>query len=319
VPDPRPSVDVGIVTWNTREVTVDALRRLLAGDQGCDIRVLVHDNASSDGTAEAIRRELPAVDVVVGDRNGGFAYGVNRLLERSSAEWFFALNSDAWPEDGCLATLVRAAQRRPDAALVVPRIERPDGRLEHSTYPFPSVRVAAFTAFAGWRWLGVHRAGNLLLEGAWAHDEAREVDWAVGAAWLMRRSAVDAIGGLDERFFMYAEDVEWCWRARQHGWRVWFEPSALVRHVGNASGEKSYGRRRTAAYLRNTYRFYDAEHGPVARAAYRLLNVVGCARLYLLARWRHRPDQARFWADHLRVHLRPVRGNDGPPAAGGPA
>jgi N-acetylglucosaminyl-diphospho-decaprenol L-rhamnosyltransferase len=306
-------VDVGIVTWNTRDLTLEALRKLLAGDQGCPVRVLVHDNGSSDGTVEAIRRELPAVDVVAGGHNGGFAYGVNALLKRSSAEWFFALNSDAWPEDGCLATLVDAAERRPDVALAVPRVERPDGRLEHSTYPFPSVRVAAFTAFAGWRWLGRRRAERLLLEGAWLHDVAREVDWAVGAAWLMRRSAVDVLGGLDERFFMYAEDVEWCWRAHENGWRVWFEPAALVRHVGNASGAKSYGRGRTAAYLRNTYRFYNREHGPISRAAYRALNVVGCARLYLLARWRRQPESARFWADHLRVHLRPVPDTDGAP------
>jgi GT2 family glycosyltransferase len=311
----RPSVDVGIVTWNTRDVTLEALRHLLASDQGCDIRVLVHDNASSDGTAQAINEELPAVDVVVGDRNRGFAFGVNRLLERSTAEWFFALNSDAWPEDGCLATLVHEAQRQPDVALVVPRVERPDGRLEHSTHPFPSVRLAAFTAFAGWRWLGTARARDMMLEGAWAHDEERDVDWAVGAAWLMRRSTVDEIGGLDESFFMYAEDIEWCWRARRRGWRVWFQPAARVRHIGNASGEKSYGRRRTAAYLRNTYRFYNREHGHVSRAAYRLFNLVGCARLYVLARWQRRPAQARFWADHVRVHLRPVPDTDSPPAA----
>lgn len=310
----RPSVDVGIVTWNTRDVTLQALRTLLSSDQGCDIRVLVHDNGSSDGTADAIRAELPQVDVVAGEHNSGFAAGVNRLLERSDAPWFFALNSDAWPEEQCLATLVDVALAHPEAAVVVPRIERPDGTLEHSTYPFPSVAVAAFTAFAGWRWLGRERADRLMLEGVWQHDVPRDVDWAVGAAWLMRRAAVEEIGGLDERFFMYAEDVEWCWRAHRRGWRVRFEPAARVRHIGNVSGARNYGRRRTAAYLRNTYRFYDGEHGRFARLAYRVLNVVGCARLYVLARWKRRPEQARFWADHLRVHLRPVPDTDGPPA-----
>lgn len=300
---------MGVVTWNTRDITVGALRRLLDSDQGCDLRLLVHDNGSTDGTVDALRERVPEADVDAGADNLGFAGGVNRLLARSDAPWFFALNSDAWPAPGALATLVAAAERHPDAALVVPRLERPDGSLEHSTYPFPSVQVAAVTATAAWRWLGRERGRRLMLEGMWAHDTERGVDWAVGAAWLMRRSAVDEVGPLDESFFMYAEDVEWCWRARQTGWQVWFTPSARVIHVGNASGRQSYGRERTAAYLRNTYAFYRRAHGPMSTAAYRALNTIGCARLYLLAlaQERGRSERSAFWADHLRVHLRPTR------------
>lgn len=308
----RPVVDVGVVTWNTRDLTVGALRRLLDTDQGCDVRVLVHDNASTDGTPEAIRRALPQVDVVVGDRNAGFAAGMNQLLARSDAEWFFALNSDAWPEPGCVGTLVSTAQRHPGAAVVAPRLERPDGMLEHSTYPFPSVRVAAFTAVAGWRWLGRRRASRMLLEGCWMHDRPGPVDWAVGAAWLMRRRAVAAVGPLDESFFMYVEDLEWCWRAHERGWSIWFEPTAVVRHVGNASGEQAYGRQRTMTYLRNTYVFFRRTHGRAATAAFRWFNLAGSLRLYLLSRLRRRPDRASFWADHARVHLHPFVGQGEP-------
>ena len=299
------------MTWNTRDITVDALRRLLDGDQGCDVRLLVHDNGSTDGTVEALRELVPEADVHAGEENLGFAAGVNRLLARSTAPWFFALNSDAWPAPGALGTLVAAAERHPDAALVVPRIERPDGSLEHSTYPFPSVRVAAVTASAAWRWLGRERGRAMLLEGMWGHDEERPVDWAVGAAWLMRRSAVESVGPLDESYFMYVEDLDWCWRAHRAGRQVWFEPSARIVHVGNASGRQSYGRERTAAYLRNTYRFYRRTHGPLSTAAFRALNAAGCARLYLLAvaKDRGRSERSAFWADHLRVHLRRLPGD----------
>jgi len=93
----RPRVDVGVVTWNSAELTVRALRHLLDTEQGVDLNVLVHDNASSDGTAEAIRRHVPEAHVTESDENLGFARAVNRLLAQSAAPWFLALNSDAWP------------------------------------------------------------------------------------------------------------------------------------------------------------------------------------------------------------------------------
>ena len=307
-------VDVGVVTWNTRDLTVDALRRLLDSDQGCELRLLVRDNASSDGTPLAVAEHVPEADLDAGTENLGFAAGVNRLLERSTADWFLALNSDAWPEPGAIGRLVEAATAHPRAAAVAPRIERPDGTLEHSTHPLPSLGVAAVYATGGDRWLPSGRLDRLLLEGHWHHDEPRDVGWAVGAALLMRRAAVEEVGGFDERFFMYAEDLEWCWRARQRGWTIRFEPGAVVRHVGNASGQQGYGAHRTAAYLRNTYRFYASEHGLPATAAFRALNAVAAARRWAGARWRAEDGRARYWADQLRAHLRPVgRGPDGPP------
>ena len=126
-----------------------------------------------------------------------------------------------------------------------------------------------------------------MLEGDWAHDRPRRVDWAVGAALLLRREAVGAIGGLDERFFMYVEDLEWCWRASKHGWEIWFEPAAVVRHVGNASGAQRYGDLRTKAYTANAYRFYEREHGRIGALVYRGINLAG----YGAALWRRPASQ----------------------------
>lgn len=309
----RPKVDVGVVTWNTAELTVTALRRLIDADTGCDLRILVRDNASGDGTVAALRAKVPEVDIDAGDRNIGFAAGVNTLLSRSDAPWFLALNSDAWPKPGAIAALVAAAQRHPDAGLLVPRLVRPDGSLEHSTHPFPSLAVAAIYALGGSRVVGARIANRLLLEGAWMHDGPRNVDWAVGAAWLMRRTAIDEVGGLDERFFMYAEDLEWCWRASMMGWKVWFEPEAEVVHVGNASGEQRHSAmsERTAAYLRNTYRFYRGAHGRVSTVAYRGLNLVAGVRLYALYRLRRDPETAAYWRSQWPVHVGAAGGYDG--------
>jgi GT2 family glycosyltransferase len=196
--------------------------------------------------------------------------------------------------------------------MVVPRLERPDGTLEHSTYPFPSLTVAATMAAAGPAWLPPSLTDRLQLEGCWRHDRPRSVDWAVGAAWLLRREALDDVGPLDERFFMYAEDVEWCWRARRRGWDIWFEPAATVVHVGNASGEHRHesDAARTVAYLRNTYRFYEGAHGRVRGVAYRGLNLLAAGRIYASARLRGDGPRAEYWRKVARAHLAPAGGYD---------
>jgi len=156
--------------------------------------------------------------------------------------------------------------------------------------------------------LAHERADELMLEDDWTHERARAVDWAVGAALLLRREAIDAIGGLDERFFMYVEDLEWCWRATKRGWEIWFEPRALVRHVGNASGAQRYGARRTKTYSANAYAFFEREHGRLASIAYRGLNLAGSGLQYLKARRARDRDLAGYWRGQIAANL--VRKND---------
>jgi GT2 family glycosyltransferase len=307
-------VDIGVVTYETRDLTVELLQRLLENATDVRVRLLVHDNASTDGTAAAIRASVPAADVEVCDSNLGFAAGMNRLLARSTAPWFLALNSDAWPEPGAIRRLVEVGEAEPRAAAIAPRIERPDGVLEHSTYPFPTLEVAAINALGGYRRLWPRRSRRLALVGAWDHDEPREVDWAVGAALLMRRSALDAIGGFDESFFMYVEDLEWCWRAGEAGWSIRFEPSAVVRHVGNATGSRIYGAARTRAHVHNFYRFYRRTHGRAATSVFRALALGGYGRLYLLARLRRDQGARVEWAAYIRAHASRVAAGDGPPS-----
>ncbi len=300
--DDRPAVDVGVVTWNTAEVTTASLRRMLDTDQGADIRLLVRDNASSDGTAARIAADVPEADIDAGAENLGFSGGVNTLLRRSTAPWFFLLNSDAWPLEGAIGRLVDSAQVHQCAAAVVPRIEYPDGTLQHSTHPFPSLRVAATVAFRRDR-LTPQRADELFLEGAWNHDRVRRVDWAYGAAMLIRRAALEKVGGFDERFFFYAEDLEWCWRANTRGWEIWFEPGAVVHHLENVSGAQLYAGARARAHMRNSLRFYRRAHGTPSAVAWWSLNTAGGAlRLGRALRRRNRED-ATSWKNFLRAQV----------------
>jgi GT2 family glycosyltransferase len=299
----RPQVDVGVVTWNTASLTSRGLRRLLDTDQGCDLRLLVYDNASEDATPEVITAQVPEAEVIRGSENLGFARAVNRLLACSSAPWFFALNADAWPEEGAIGRLVRAAEEHPRSAAVAPRLVRPDGTLEHSTHPFPSVALAAVDAVGLRRLMPRAWAEEHCLHGAWGHDRPRRVDWAVGAALLLRRRAVDEIGGFDERFFLYVEDLDWCWRARQCGWDVWFEPSAVVYHVGNVSGARRFGERRAALEERNLRTFTSAALGRRRARAYHVLETAAVLRRHGAARLRGRTTEAEHWRLLARAAL----------------
>jgi GT2 family glycosyltransferase len=293
----EPRVDVAIVTWNTRETTLQALESLLAAAPD-GVRVLVRDNASSDGTAAAISAAYPQLAVEAGDRNLGFAGGVNTLLRRSTAPWVLLLNPDAWPDPGAIERLLDCAERHPRAAMVAPKLLRPDDRLEPSAWPFPSLGVTLASA--------VRRDRNI-----WPHNAERRVDWAVGAAWLIRREALDQVGLLDESLFMYAEDLEWCWRARDAGWEVWFTPDAVVRHIGNVSGAQQFGERQPAAWIANSVRVYRRRHGLAGTYLWRIANATSAS---LHARRARRSGDASG-AEQLRQQkeawLHPASATDG--------
>ncbi|MDX6215840.1 MAG: hypothetical protein QOG99_1424 [Frankiales bacterium] len=262
----KPAVDVLVVTHGTAELTADALRRLLDSDQGAELRLLVHDNASPDATLAVLADRVPEAAVVASPVNAGFAAGVNALVARSTAPWLLVLNSDAWPAPGAVGALVDVLAAHPLAGLVAPRLASPGGDLELSAFPFPSVRGAVRAA--------------LLRE---PHPVApAEVDWVVGACWLVRREAALDAGPLDESLFMYGEDVAWCWALRQRGWRVRYEPPALVMHVGNASGSARFDdETRTRTWVANDLRLYP-RWGRAPRL-YRWVRVLGALRAARLA------------------------------------
>lgn len=281
----RPRVDVGIVSWNTRDLTLDAIDRVLAASPDVDLRVLVRDNGSVDGTADAVRDRFPDAVLDVGE-NVGFARGVNALLDRSDAPWFVTLNSDAWPEPGALRRLVEVAQAHPRTAAVAPTLLRPDGTPEQAVHDMPSLRGAARAALRR----TPPPAGPV-------------VGWAVGAALLLRRSSVDELGGLDPSLFMYAEDLEWCWRATRAGWEVRSAPEAVVRHVGNASGRQRWGDRREAVAIGNANRVVRRYLGPVRGRAWQGINALGALR----AGMTRDADRRRFWWRQVPAHLGAAR------------
>jgi GT2 family glycosyltransferase len=213
--------------------------------------VLVVDNASTDGSADMVAAEFPWVRLIRSPRNGGFAFGNNQALRVARGEAVLLLNPDAVLPPGGIAALLEVLRRHPEAGIVGPKLLRPDGSMHlacRRSFPTPTVafyRLSGLSrAFSRSPRFGRYNLTYL--------DPALpiEVDAVCGACMLLDRRVISRIGLLDERFFMYGEDLDWCLRARQAGFTVRYEPSVTVQHQHGAASRKRV--------LRATYHFFRA-------------------------------------------------------------
>jgi N-acetylglucosaminyl-diphospho-decaprenol L-rhamnosyltransferase len=214
----------------------------LAADAGrvANCEVIVVDQASADGTATWLAAEHPDVCLVALPENIGFGAGNNRGAAVASGRWLLLLNSDAFVRPGAIDELVRFAEARPAIGAAGPRLLWPDGRLQRSCRRFPTVfRIAS--EFLYLRKLAPRsRILNGFYCGEFGHDEPRRVDWLTGACVLVRRELYERLGGFDEAFFLYSEEVDLLYRAAQLGAETWYDPAAEVVHVwGGTAGRAS--------------------------------------------------------------------------------
>jgi N-acetylglucosaminyl-diphospho-decaprenol L-rhamnosyltransferase len=231
-------------------VTLDAMpwvERAVESVAGTD--TVVVDHGSQDGTVELVRERFPGARVVE-QPNLGLAAGWNRGIAETDSDYVLILNADAWLVGDALAELVACAEERRDAAIVAPRLRNPDGSLQRSVRGFPTVwRVA--TEYLFLRKLAPGSGAlNAFYGGGFAHDELREVDWVMGACLLVRRAAVAEVGLLDESFFLFSEETDWCYRFAHAGWKTVFFPGAECVHVGGAAHGGRFYRENVRGLLR---------------------------------------------------------------------
>jgi GT2 family glycosyltransferase len=231
-----------------------------------EVETIVVDNASTDGTVDVVRERFPDVRLVE-QGNLGLAAGWNAGMAVAGGRYFLILNADAWLTEGSLERLVAFADEHPEAAVVGPRLLNPDGTLQRSVRGFPTLWRLA-TEYLFLRKLAPRSAAlNAFYAGGFDHDEVREVEVVMGACMLVRREAVEAVGGLDDSFFLFSEETDWCYRFVQAGWQVVFFPGAECVHVGGAS----HGGRLFRENLRGHLRFFAKHHGPASAERARLL------------------------------------------------
>ena len=246
-------LDVCIVSWKTR----DLLRACLGSVVGrAEVaRIIVVDNASGDGTAEMVRGEFPTVELIANSENVGFSAGNNQAIRAGQAPFVLLLNADTELKEGALAALLAVFEQEERVGGVAAQLLLPDGSVQRSCRSFPEPAAVLLDALGLSRLFPRSERFGCYRMTYWDHDSRREVEQPMASALAMRRAAFDEVGLFDEGFPLYFNDVDLCYRLREAGWRIVFEPRAKVLHH---HGQSTWQVRPTAVLEshRSLIRFY---------------------------------------------------------------
>jgi GT2 family glycosyltransferase len=258
-------ISVVILSWNDKSHLEGLLKSLANSTKTRSMEIIVVDNASTDGSPEMVEADFPSVNLIRNKENLGFPKGNNMGVKASRGKYIYILNSDIKVLDGCMDALADFLDQNPRVGMVGPKILNGDLTHQSSCRQFPTVwnnfceAAGLAKAFPKSKFFsGEHM---FYFEG----DRLREVDVLVGCFWTVRREALDEVGLLDEGFFIYAEDVDWCKRFWEAAWRVEFCPTASAIHYRGASTTKKDPIRFALTQQRSVLRYWKKHHSVAAR------------------------------------------------------
>jgi GT2 family glycosyltransferase len=266
-------ISVIIVSWNARDYLRNCLISIRKTCESCVLEVIVVDNASNDGSPEMVKEEFPEVNLIHAGENLGFARANNLAMKSSNGAYFALVNSDVIIHPGCLETLVSFLEQHKNVGVVGPRVVGGDGNLQRTCRHLPTVWNMVC------RVLAVDRVfpSCQLLSGFEMphrdHDKYTEAEMLSGCFLVARKMAVDEVGGLDEQFFFYGEDIDWCKRFRDAGWKLMLVPEATATHFGGASSSNAPLRFSIELHRANL-KYWLKHHGIVGQYIYFFLTTI---------------------------------------------
>jgi GT2 family glycosyltransferase len=230
-----PDVSIVVVNWNTRDLLAECLEAIARTSGDLDMEIIVVDNGSTDGSQDMVRQRFPQVHLIANMENLGFARANNQAIRRSQGRYVLLLNSDAFVREHTIQHVVAFMDAHPEAGMAGCKLLYEDGRLQPSCYTFPTLFTEFCIAtgldklFSKSPLFGKYRMTY------WDFGDVREVDVIVGAFMLVRATAIGEVGLMDERYFMYSEEVDWCYRFKEKGWQIYFYPHAEAVHLWGSS------------------------------------------------------------------------------------
>lgn len=273
-----PEISVILVNWNTSLLLGQCLSMLIQQLEGLSYDLWVVDNGSSDDSISMLSNSFPQVNIILNGSNVGFAAANNQAMKVAQGKYFLLINTDAFPKPNAIQALYNLAEVNTRCGIVGPKLENSDGSFQGSYVDFPSLKQE-FLMLTG--------LGRLLF-GSWYPNHsplegegARVVDYAQGACMLVRREAYVTVGGFDENYFMYSEEVDWCYSMWQSGWEVWYQPEAVVTHLGGGSSVHRMTQRETDLYL-SRLMFFKKHYGDAATFLLKSMIVGSTFLKYLL-------------------------------------
>lgn len=281
-----------IVNWNGGDLLRRCVESIIQSPPSVPYEVMVVDNASTDDSVSWLRSndvkvrlgEVP-LHVIENPNNVGFSKANNQAIAHSKAPLLLLLNPDTEVMPGAIDTLIATLKSDERTGACGPRLINPDGSLQVSVWQNPLTAWAILISGLGlYRLIPKRLRGEVLLGGYWDHARRRAVPMVCGAAILTKREVIDTVGGLDERFHMYSEDVEWSFRVRKAGWQLIFEPAAIVKHYGGQSSQQRWTDREKMRVLHEAHVRFQRDHLPRRHLFANLL--ANCFVLSLQQPWR---------------------------------
>jgi N-acetylglucosaminyl-diphospho-decaprenol L-rhamnosyltransferase len=269
-----------IVNWNTCELLAHCIRSIevnVLPSLRSNLEVFVVDNASSDGSGAMIQQDFGWIRLLQNTKNVGFATANNQAIRESKGRYVLLLNPDTWVCSGGLDLLVDFMEKHPEVGAAGSRLLNADGSLQMSCYPAPTV------AREFWRLLYLDKlyACSQYNMHSWSILEPKEVDLVQGASLMVRRQTLEQVGLLDEDYFMYTEEVDWCYRIRRAGWHIYWVPASTVIHYGGQSTQQVATNMFLQLYKSKVH-YLRKHHGTVPATVYKvILYKVGLLRVLL--------------------------------------
>jgi len=276
-----------IVSWNVRDLLRRCLESVYRSAEALarEPEVIVVDNASSDGSVEMVREAFPQVRLIANRENVGFTaannQGIRALCLPSGPRFFLFLNPDTEVAPDALPSMLDYMAQHPEVGVLGPMLLNPDGTVQSSRRRFPTLATAFMEStviqWRLWKDNPVLRRYYVLDR---SDDEPQEVDWVTGACFMVRREAIEDVGLMDEGFFMYSEELDWCRRMREKGWKVIYLPQARVVHYGAQSSEQVKPFQHIQ-FQRSKIRYFRKYHGPLVAWSLRLFLILMYVALFL--------------------------------------
>lgn len=279
---PAAQIAVAVVSWNTSALLDACLASLRPDAESGLAEVWVVDNASTDDSAAMVRQQHPWARLIELPRNVGYGAAVGEVARRTTTPFLLAANSDLKFDPRALGELLKAATQHPGGGVFAPRLLTAAGTTQHSVHPFPTIAVGLATSTGLARWGPLAR--RMLMEGHWDPSIRRTVPWAHGAAMLIPREAWDEATGFDPEQWLYAEDLDLCWRLAQLGRPTWFIPAAIVEHhVSAATAQRWDQRERLIRTQASSYAWIAHRQGLIRARLVAAANIAGLVPRWLLA------------------------------------
>jgi len=272
-------LSIVIVSWNVRDLLRHCLQSVVteaqpSPDDGVfrigdwEVEILVVDNASTDGSSEMVRDQFPHIHLVANDENRGFTAANNQGLVLSQGCHLLLLNPDTEIVGDALAAMIGYAQANSEVGALGPRLLNPDGSPQSSRRRFPTFSTALVESTVVQEWWDDNRILRRYYMADTRDDAIQTVDWVVGACLLVRRQAYEQVGGLDEGYFMYSEELDWCRRIKDAGWEIVYLPTATIIHHEGKSSEQVVPARHIY-FQSSKVRYFRKHHGAFQAEALR--------------------------------------------------